>query len=288
MILRAYRAELDPTIEQRKALARQAGAARWTYNWALSRWRALYAEAKAKVAPGAKVTGGPSWYSICRELTQLKKTPEVAWLNECSSYALREAVADLGAAYQHFFRRLKEGKVGRAAGAPDFRSRHDPSGRGFRCAQPEAISVRGIDAESREIKVAGIGWVKLLRKGYVPLAANYRGLSVRQVAGRWYAAVQVEEADRVQAAPSTGRLGVEVGVRVTAISSDGTTGAAVRENPNLPAIRDGSSSGSGGRPGATSRARSRASSPAAGTRLRRACARPTTGSPACDRTRSIR
>lgn len=39
---RAYRTELDPTVEQRRLLSRHVAAARVAYNWTLERWRAEY------------------------------------------------------------------------------------------------------------------------------------------------------------------------------------------------------------------------------------------------------
>ena len=35
--MKAYKTELDPNATQRQALLRNAGAARWVYNWALAR-----------------------------------------------------------------------------------------------------------------------------------------------------------------------------------------------------------------------------------------------------------
>jgi len=43
MIKRAYKTELDPTVEQRRALAQHAAGARVAHNWALERWRELAA-----------------------------------------------------------------------------------------------------------------------------------------------------------------------------------------------------------------------------------------------------
>lgn len=221
MIVRAYRTELDPTVEQRRLLARAAGAARWSYNWALARWREQYAEHKAGTREQA-----PSWMSLHKELTQVKRQPETAFLAEVSAYVVREALADLGDAYKSFFRRLKEGKRGRAAGEPQFRSRLDPSGRGFRVAQPSAV-----DARAREVKIAGVGWVKLREHGYLPVGANYRGLSAREVAGRWYVAVQVELPAAPVASPLEAgkRVGVEVGVRHLAVTSSDFHCGAMRD-----------------------------------------------------------
>jgi putative transposase len=236
-MIRAYRTALDPTTEQRRALARHAGAARWAYNWALARWREQYAEHKA-----GERERGPSWMSLHKELTPLKRT-EFPWLYEVSAYAVREAFADLGSAYQHFWRRLKkqaggdhgECKPDRAGrcqlGEPQFRSRTDPSGRGFRVAECKAL-----DCHTNMVKVPGVGWVKLAEHGYVPVGANYRGLSCREVAGRWYISVVVDDGQAEVAVPGPRAgeaVGVEVGVRVLAQTSDGKAFGAVRDLDGL-------------------------------------------------------
>lgn len=41
MILRGYETELDPTVEQRRMLARHVSGSRRAYNWALARWKIL-------------------------------------------------------------------------------------------------------------------------------------------------------------------------------------------------------------------------------------------------------
>jgi putative transposase len=254
-ILRAYRTELDATVEQRRALSRYAGAARWTYNWTLARWRqeqearkkrlrrlrhlvvwmasraprpSVLATARAWYKELAPKVRGPSWMSIHKELTQEKRRPETAWLREISAYVPREACHDVGDAYSHFFRRLREGKRGRAAGEPQFRSRHDPSGRGFRIAQPQAI-----DVSATHVKIAGIGMIRLKEHGYIPPGGNFRGLSCREVAGRWYVAVQVEEPAADSRPLERKEVGVEIGVRVLALTSEGKRFGAIRDLASL-------------------------------------------------------
>ncbi len=208
-ILRTYRTALDPTTQQRMQLSRQAGASRWVYNWALSRWREMY-EASRLGAPM------PNAYVIHKMLTPLKRTAELGWLARVSSFVVREAVMDVGNAYQHLRRRLRAGNRGQAAGEPRFKS----AGRravGFRIAQPAAI-----DVKEAHVKVAGVGWVRLHERGYIPQGANYRGLGCRRVGGRWYVTVQVEEeAGDGPGRRTNERIGLEVGVRVLAQTSDG-------------------------------------------------------------------
>ena len=64
-IQRAYRTEVDPNNQQRTALLRNAGAARWAYNYGLRRKIDVYKE-----------TGrSPSALDLHRELNALKRKP---------------------------------------------------------------------------------------------------------------------------------------------------------------------------------------------------------------------
>lgn len=227
-IVRAYRTALDPTTEQRKQLVSQAGAARWAYNWALGRWRDHYEQYKR----GVRVNK-PSWMALCREFTQVKRQSETAWLYGVSAYVTVAAIKDVGDAYKHFFRRLREGRCGKAAGEPQFRSRKEPSGRGFCCYQPSALGVRD-DA----VRIPGVGWVRLHERHYIPPDSNCRGLACRDVGGRWYVALQIEEPKPSGLDhPRTGeRVGVEVGVRVLAQTSDDDVFGAVRDHAGLQRV----------------------------------------------------
>jgi putative transposase len=168
-ILRGYRTELDPTVAQRLALAQCAGTARWVYNWAAAEWERQYTAG-----------GKPSWITLQKQVTQLKREPNCAWLRDSTSYVVRDAIRDLGKAYDRFFRNLQAGVPPGQAGKPRFRRRNEPAGRGFRIGQPDAVQVR-----SDAVRIAGIGWIRLKEKSYIPLEANYRGLSCREIAGRW-------------------------------------------------------------------------------------------------------
>ena len=122
-ILRGYKTELDLNNCQRTACAKHAGAARWAYNWGLSRKQTAFEK-------GEKV---PTAIDLHRELNQLKKT-EIGWMYEVSKTAPQEALRDLDKAFGHFYRRLKlqkQGKLKGMVGYPQFKSKKKGVG-GFR------------------------------------------------------------------------------------------------------------------------------------------------------------
>src|SRR5436309_12332363 len=94
-----YRYRLDPTAEQVKLLNQFAGARRFVWNWALGRKRGLFRQTGKTL----------SYNDLAAELTRLKQQPETAWLKEMDSQSLQQALRDLDSAYQHFFRRARNG-----------------------------------------------------------------------------------------------------------------------------------------------------------------------------------
>ena len=114
IVLRAFKAELDLNNKQKNACVRHAGAARFAYNWGLARKQEAFAN-------GEKT---PSAIDLHRELNALKKT-ELAWMYQVSKCAPQEALRDLDKAFSHFFRRVKEKKMGSIVkvGFPRFKSK---------------------------------------------------------------------------------------------------------------------------------------------------------------------
>ena len=92
LILRAYKTELDPNNVQRTLLAKHAGAARFTWNWALNRRIEEY-----------KLTGKSSnAIEQHRQLNSLKPV-DFPWMYEVSKCAPQEALRDLDKAFRNFF-----------------------------------------------------------------------------------------------------------------------------------------------------------------------------------------
>ncbi len=94
----AYRYALDPTPAQERRLRSHVGAARYAWNWALTRVKARYAAEK-------------KWYSAC-DLHRLwnvekKRDPKLAWWGENSKCAYQEAFRNLDRALEDFSKSQK-------------------------------------------------------------------------------------------------------------------------------------------------------------------------------------
>ena len=197
---------MDPTNEQRTAFLQHAGAARWAYNWGLSRKIEAY-----------KATGkSPSAIDLHRELNVLKGIPKeqggVPWMYDASKCAPQEALRNLDAAYANFFRRCKAGSK---PGFPRFKSKHRGIG-SFKFSGVKADAV-----EDAVIWLPRIGSVRLKEHGYLPTSGvKVLSVTVSEKAGHWFASVQIEQEIQPKVLPAH-VLGVDVGISNLAATSDG-------------------------------------------------------------------
>lgn len=104
-MLIAKKIRLLPTPEQEALFWQSAGAARWTYNFGISRIK----EVRETLNETLLVS------EIRKEITQLKTTEEYAWLKDVSSNVPKQVLKELNTA----FSRMKNG-----SGYPKYKTRH--------------------------------------------------------------------------------------------------------------------------------------------------------------------
>ena len=116
LVQRAYKTELDVNDQQVTACRQHAGAARWAYNWGRQVKQERYKATRKS----------PTAIALHRELNALKKTA-VPWMYDVSKCAPQEALWNLDAAFQQFFRRCalkKQGKWKGKLGYPQFKTEY--------------------------------------------------------------------------------------------------------------------------------------------------------------------
>jgi len=195
----AYRCRAYPDQAQQQVLARTFGCVRVVWNRTLAARRARYA------ADGM----GTSYAETDRALTLMKKDPDLAFLNEVSSVPLQQALRHQHKAFCAFF--------ARRARYPRFKSRHSSQSAHY---TRSAFSMR--DGVLRLAKADGPlrftwSWPD------VDVAALFPTMVVisRESDGRWYVTFAVE-GDDLEPLPETGRaVGVDLGVKDFAVTSDG-------------------------------------------------------------------
>lgn len=145
-IYRGYKTELRLNNKQRTLCLKSAGVARFAYNWGL----------RIKIDEYQAAGKSPGAFDLHRRLTALKKT-EFPWMYEVSKCCPQEALRDLDRAFQHFFRRVRNGEK---PGFPKFKSRKKKIG---------SFRLRGdVHVKADKIKLPRLGWLKLKQQEYLP------------------------------------------------------------------------------------------------------------------------
>lgn len=98
LTIKSYKFRLYPNSEQKILLEKTFGCCRFVYNHYLAKSIKDYENTRKS----------NSCNQNCKDLTHLKK--DYKWLSEVSSTALQQSIRHLDAAYQNFFRRVKQGK----------------------------------------------------------------------------------------------------------------------------------------------------------------------------------
>ena len=204
-IYRAYKTELDLTKAQITACSRNAGAARFAYNWGLSRKMEAY-------RLGQKT---PTAIDLHKELIVLKKT-QFNWMYEVSKCAPQEALRDLDNAFRRFFQRVKQKRAGKniKVGFPQFKTKN---------RSPARFRLTGkIHVFEKRIQLPRLGLLRMKEHGYLP-THNIHILSatISEKADRWYVSLKVKMEIPDPENSNKPVAGVDLGIHRMAQVSDG-------------------------------------------------------------------
>jgi len=195
----AYRCRAYPDQAQQQVLARTFGCVRVVWNRTLAARRARYA------AEGT----GTSYAETDRALTQMKKDPELKFLDEVSSVPLQQALRHQDKAYTAFF-------AGRAR-YPRFKSR-----RSRQCAHYTRLAFTLRGGALRLAKTDGPLRFTWSWPDIDPAALDPAMVIVaRESDGRWYVTFTLDTAASEPLEQTGHAAGVDLGVKDFAVTSDG-------------------------------------------------------------------
>lgn len=204
-MIKSIKVMLLPNNVQKTRLFQHAGAARFLYNWALSREEENY---KA----GGKFI---SYYELAKELTELKRTDEYAWLNEISITTCQKAIKDACDAYLNFFKKR--------AKFPKYKSKNKTKPSFFQTDQVIEFTDTHVKLSclslSRKANRKQLNWVRLAEHGKIPINVKHSNPRITYDGLNWWISVGIEYLDKNVNLSKEG-LGVDLGVRNLAVCSD--------------------------------------------------------------------
>lgn len=196
----SYRFRIYPNSAQIQQIQRTFGCCRFVYNYYLDRRIKVY-----------QSDGSSLGYVACaNDLTKLKKS--LPWLAEVDSTALQSSLRDLDFAYRNFFRGCKQGQ---RIGFPKFKSKRNRN----RNYKSKCVGTN-IAVVGNKIKLPKLGLVSARISKQV--AGRILSATVSQrPSGKYFVALCCTGVDFAPL-PSTGAVvGVDLGVKDLAITSDG-------------------------------------------------------------------
>ena len=194
-MLRAIKYELNPTNTQKVLIKQTCGCCRKVYNVMLDRKISAYKENGRTI----------SSFDLINQLPQLKS--ELTYLKDVSSYALQQAVMNMGNAFELFFKRGNKG-------FPKFKKKG--------CKDSFRIPVACvIDYDNWTIKVAKIGTIRFFKGHNKQINGKIKSYTITHTStDRYFISVLYETEDRAKL-NNNKSVGIDVGIKDFAILSDG-------------------------------------------------------------------
>ena len=191
-INKAYKYQLRPNKEQRGLLAKAFGCARFVYNYFLALAIDTYKRTKK----------GLSYEDQAKLLVALKKNPEYEWLKEVPSQTLQQSLINLRTAYTNFFKKR--------AKFPKFKKKHNKQSIRF----PQGFKVDG-----DFVYLPKIGWVRVNFHRHIKW--QIKSLTVQKTKTGEYFISFVCEVKDLKPEYCGGEIGIDVGLKIFAVTSDG-------------------------------------------------------------------
>lgn len=205
-MLKNFKTEINPTVEQKIKIDKTIGTCRYVYNFYLSHNKALYDE-------GKKFMTGKS-FSVWLNREYIPNHPDKAWIKEVYSKAVKKSIENGCTAFIRFFKHQSAFPKFKKKGKSDVRMyfvKNNP---------------KNCYCERHRIKIPTLGWVRLKEKGYIPTTKDgwkIKSGTVSIKAGRYYVSVLVEIPNIQITKNNNEGIGIDLGLKDFAIVSNGKT-----------------------------------------------------------------
>lgn len=205
-ITKSYKFRMYPNESQRILIEKTFGCCRFVYNHYL-----------AKSIEDYKRTGKSNSYNQnSKDYSELKKKEEFSWLKETDASAHQCALKNLDAAYQNFFRRVKQGQK---PGFPRFKKKTSEQS----YTTPNLMGIKGTIERilnTNHIKICKLGWVEA-KIDRVP-QGHWVNMTIRRTSsGKYFVSLCCVDVPHEQYETTGSLIGIDLGINDFAITSNG-------------------------------------------------------------------
>ena len=196
-MLKAYKCRIYPNTVQRIQIAKTFGCCRFVYNCTLAYRKEMYEKEKKSVSK-----------TDCNNYCNRELKKENEWLKEVDKFALTNAIYNMDAAYQKFFKEH--------AGYPKFKCKHDSHKSYTTNFTNGNITV---DFERNKIKLPKLREVKA--KLHRNFSGQIKSATVSQTPGEKYYVSLLVETEHEELQHVNHNTGLDLGIKDLCITSDG-------------------------------------------------------------------
>ena len=215
-LLKSFKTEINPTLEQKIKINKTIGTCRYVYNFYLAHNKELYDS-------GQKFMYGKS-FSVWLNNEYLPNNPEYIWIKEASSKSVKKSIEDGCVAFTRFFKGQSKFPNFKKKGKSDIKMyfvKNNP---------------KDCFCERHHINIPTLGWVRLKEKGYIPTTKDgyvIKSGTVSIKAGRYYVSALIEIPDNQIGCNSGEGVGIDLGLKNLAIVSNGKTYKNINKSARL-------------------------------------------------------
>lgn len=201
-IVKSHKIKLYPTKSQDVKLRQSCGVARFSYNWALAKWKEHYV-AKEKT----------SAYDLIKELTTIKRE-QFPWMMDVSKTCPQYAIHNVEKAFKKFFKKQNK--------HPKFHKK------GIKDSFVAVENKESFNQNDFKIQIPRIGRVRCAEN--LRFTGKVNNVTIKRIADLWFAVVSVEVSIPNETPVINENqvvVGVDLGIKSMAVVSNGM----VFENP---------------------------------------------------------
>ena len=208
--MKAFKAEIKPTEQQKRKINQSIGVCRWLYNSYLAKNNELYELYKNnKIDKKEAFMSANNFDKYINN--EIKTLEEYEWINSCGSKARKKAICNAETAYKRFFKGQSK--------FPRFKKKKNQD---VKIYFPKNNKT-DFKVDRHKINIPTLKWVRLKEKGYIPTNAKVISGTVSRKADRYYVSVICEIDWNIPSGEYKEGLGIDLGIKDLAICSDRTT-----------------------------------------------------------------
>ena len=218
-MLKSYKTEINPTLEQIQKINKTIGTCRFIYNFYLSHNKELYDNGKKFMTARS--------FSVWLNNEFIPNNSEFLWIKEVSSKSVVKSMENAYTAFTRFFKKQSN--------FPRFKKKNKSDVKMYFIKD----NPKDCLCERHKIKIPTLDWVKLKEKGYIPTTKDgyvIKSGTISYKAGRYYVSVLIDMPDTKKPQLNDFGLGIDLGVKDFAVISNGVVKKNINKTAKLRKI----------------------------------------------------